>query len=127
MSDSSPNTDAAASTCVHDIVFAEDEEALSWRCEELVPTGPFGSQKDAVAAVKQYSVRQGFAVSIYRSKKMAPSAFFCAVHRESTTSDHMTGLCHCKIVQLKRSGACMSLQSYMTNMLQKKPPVRRFL
>ena len=53
MSYSSPHTDAAASACVHDIVFAEDEEALSWRCEELLPPGPFGSQKEAVAAVKQ--------------------------------------------------------------------------
>ena len=76
MSNSSPHTDAAASACVHDIVFDEDEEALSWRCEELLPTGPFGSQKEAVAAVKQYSVRQGFAVTIYRSNKNGTKRVF---------------------------------------------------
>ena len=32
---------------------------------------------------------------------MASSAFTCAVHRESTTSDHTIDLWHCKIVLQK--------------------------
>ena len=69
---SSPFSDAAASACVHDIVLAEEEkeEALSWRYKELIPTGPFDSQKESVAAVENYSVRQSFAVSIFSSNRV---------------------------------------------------------
>ena len=44
---------------------------LSWICEESPPFGPFDSQKTAVEALKQYAVRQGFAICVSRSRSIS--------------------------------------------------------
>ena len=50
----------AASTVVIDAIPA----VPSWSCDEVLPAGPFGSQKEAVDTSKKYAISQGFAVRI---------------------------------------------------------------
>ena len=57
---------------VHDVTPAA--AAPLWRCRTPLPTGLLRIQKEAVAAVKQYAVLQGFAVSIYRCNRIVISA-----------------------------------------------------
>ena len=56
-SDSAP-PDSRPPDVVHDVTPAA--AAPLRRCGESMPIGPFGSQKEAVAAVKHYAVRQGY-------------------------------------------------------------------
>ena len=49
---------------------------LSWIFEESPPVGHFDSQNTAVETLKQYVVRQGFAISVSSSRSIIPKCRF---------------------------------------------------
>ena len=49
---------------------------LPWTCEKSPPVGPFDSQKTAAEALRLYIVRQGFAISVPRSRSIGPKRSF---------------------------------------------------
>ena len=49
---------------------------LPWTCEKSPPVGPFDSQKTAVEDLKQYAVRQGFAIGVSRSRLIGTKCSF---------------------------------------------------
>ena len=99
MSTSSASTTANATATVVDVdtnyVVADNKTTFqvyngyssaaadhSWICKEPPPVGPFDSQKTALEVLKQYAVRQGFAISVSRSRTICPKRSFfdmCAV------------------------------------------------
>ena len=56
---------------------------LSWTCEESPPVGPIDSQKTAVEALKKYAVRQGFVISVCRSRSIGSKRSFSNARKEN--------------------------------------------
>ena len=71
---------------------ADATAAEAWICEESLPAGPFSSQKDAVAAIKNYGVSQDFGLCVYLSCRFRASAFFSGYCKDGTTRNPRTPL-----------------------------------
>ena len=49
---------------------------IPWICEEYLASGLRNSQKTAVEALKKHPVRQGFTISVYRSRSICSKRSF---------------------------------------------------
>ena len=72
---------------------------LSWICEESPPVGPVDSQNTAVETLKQYTVRQGFAISVSRSRSISPKCSFLTCSRENIIGNPTVGTRQCEIAE----------------------------
>ena len=72
---------------------------LSWICEESPPVGPVDSQNTAVETLKQYTVRQGFAISVSRSRSISPKCSFLTCSSENIIGNPTVGTLQCEIAQ----------------------------
>ena len=73
----------------------------SWICKEYHPVGSFDSQKTAVEYLKQYAVRQGFAISVSRILSIGRKRSFLTCSQENIIGDPTVGARQCEIAGQK--------------------------
>ena len=75
----------------------------SWVCKESPPVVPFDIQKTALKALEQYVVRQGFAISVDRSRLIGRKRSFLTCSQRKHYGTYYSRTRQCEITEHKRS------------------------